>query len=193
MITGEALMAFKEKMGGGTVPKEEVKKAAAKSESEDEIGSEALNRQAMNTYFRKKMAGIMAKKNPQAWEQISKKWSELSKDPVQNNAQARQRVSWEYDQGRTRLSEEELRQELGDEYDLFMELRRENSSYNTGITKNSEETMRGFGFDDLAPTIYSGTYEDRSRGAFYKPSYDGKKLVVETNIPKLSKLAGKTK
>ncbi len=158
-----------------------------------EFDVEALNRQAKNAFFRRKLAQAMAQKNPKAWEQIAAKWSEMSADPVTHTAQARQRVSFDVDKGQTKLTKDELKKILGEDYDEFVQLRKETGAYNTGVVKNPEYEMEGFGFDDLAPTIQAGTWEDALNNLYYKPEYEDGEMYIDTNIPQLQHLIKKRK
>lgn len=206
MISGAALDAIKAKANrykglsssigvgiegwannGEKPPVEPPKKITA----EEKYNVSELNENAKSAYFREKLAQAMAQKNPTAWAEISKKWGELSKDPVTATAQARQRASFDVDKGQTKLSQDELRALLGGEYDEFSRLRGKYSSFNTGLMKNSEKEMSEFGFDDLAPTLSGGTWEDVLSGMYYKPKYEGGELLVDTNIPELSHLIKK--
>jgi len=169
-------------------------KTASQMKAEKEFGNiERYNDEAKNTYFRKKLSEVMAAKNPKAWYLISQKWADLAKDPVSHNSQARQRASFEVDKGQTRLSKEELQSILGSDYEEFMRLRKANNAFNTGLVRNTEEEMQGFGFDDLASTMYGGTWEDKASGRYYRPEYEDGELYVDTNIPSLSHLVRKKK
>jgi hypothetical protein len=164
----------------------------AKMTAEQKYNVEGLNENAKSAYFRAKLAKAIASKNPAAWQEISKKWGELSKDPVTATAQVRQRASFDIDKGKTKLSKDELKSLLGGEYEEFMRLRNKYSAFNTGLSPNSAATMEEFGFDDLAPTIEGGTWEDVLSGMYYKPEYDEQgELYVDTNIPELSHLVKK--
>lgn len=174
------------------MPNDDIKKTANKRPLNEDVGDvEAFNDSAKAAYYRQKLMGKMAEKNPKMWHLISEKWSELAKDPTTHNSQARQRVSFDLDKGNTRLTNDELRAALGLGYDEFQKLRMEQGFQNNGVSDNSAKEMESFGFDDLASIQKPSSWEDRSRGLYYKPEYDGEEVYIDTNVPSLKNLVKK--
>lgn len=163
----------------------------ARGMSNPDDGIQRYNDAAKFGYYRRKITEELKKRNPEAWAKIEPKWKEQAMDPTRNNynAQARGRVAFDADQGKTRLSEDEVKAITGKDYEEFKAIRNKYAwSNNNGISRAS---MDGFGFEDLSPLLSESSVD--SNGQYYKPEYDGNELYVDTNIPSLSHLVKKKK
>jgi hypothetical protein len=149
-----------------------------------------INDGAKMNYWRGKLVEKLKDKNPEAYSKIQPLLQNLQQDAVTNNSQARHRVLFEH--GRDiGLSKDEIKATLGKDYEDFTRVRSQQANFNNGLSENSAETMDKFTWEDMAPTINAGWKDNK--GQYYDPTYDGKELNIDTNIPALANLVKKKK
>jgi len=183
----------------------DIKKKAAKERSEgmskavDNIsllnkslgGSpvQRYNDEAMMAFYRQKLMLKLAEKDPLAYASVMKQFNTLAQDPVAHNSQSRQRVTSPY--SNVKLTAEELKQELGENYEGFMEARKRSMKHNFGgLTEKNESQLNEFSMDDMAPML-TPKWES-NQGEYYRANYDDKSgLTIDTNLKDFAPLATK--